>query len=82
LYVAGNNARFTSGGNILVGDYGNGVVSAVDGAVISAGSNAIVLGDTGSGSNRGALVIGSRGNIDTGTGLTEPTGRSRWRGHH
>lgn len=73
LYVAGNNSRFTSGGNILVGDYGNGVVSAVDGAVISAGSNAIVLGDTGSGSNRGALVIGSRGNIDTGTGLTEPT---------
>jgi hypothetical protein len=62
LYVAGNNSRFTSGGNILVGDYGNGVVSAVDGAVISAGSNAIVLGDTGSGSNRGALVIGSRGN--------------------
>jgi hypothetical protein len=32
LYVAGNNSRFTSGGNILVGDYGNGVVSAVDGA--------------------------------------------------
>ena len=73
LYVAGNNARFTSAGNILVGDYGNGVVSAVDGGVISAGTNAIVLGDTGSGSNRGALVIGSRGNMDTGTGLTEPT---------
>lgn len=73
LYVSGANSRFTSGSNIIVGDYGNGVVSAVDGGVISAGSNTLVLGDTGSGSNRGALIIGSRGNFDTGTGLTEPT---------
>lgn len=73
LYVAGSNSRFTSGSNIIVGDYGNGVVSAVDGGVVSAGSNTLVLGDTGSGSNRGALIIGSRGNFDTGTGLTEPT---------
>ncbi|NGH42733.1 autotransporter domain-containing protein, partial [Escherichia coli] len=35
--------------------------------------NEVVLGKTGSGSNRGALIIGSRGNMDTGTGLTEPT---------
>lgn len=73
LYVSGNNSRFTSASNIIVGDYGNGVVSAVDGGVVSAGSNTLVLGDTGSGSNRGALIIGSRGNFDTGTGLTEPT---------
>ncbi|WP_426505822.1 autotransporter outer membrane beta-barrel domain-containing protein [Serratia proteamaculans] len=73
LYIAGENSRFTSAGSVNVGDYGNGVLSVVDGGTFSAGANELLLGDTGSGSNRGALVIGSRGNMDTGTGLTEPT---------
>ncbi|WP_312947950.1 autotransporter domain-containing protein [Superficieibacter sp.] len=73
LYVAGSGSSFTSGNNIIVGDYGNGVVSVVDGGTVSAGDGELVLGDSGTGSNRGALVIGSRGNMDTGTGLTEPT---------
>ncbi|CAI1689279.1 Extracellular serine protease precursor [Serratia grimesii] len=73
LYIAGEGSRFTSGSSVNVGDYGNGVLSVVDGGVFSAGANELRLGDTGSGSNRGALIIGSRGNMDTGTGLTEPT---------
>lgn len=73
LYIAGNGSRFTSGSHVNVGDYGNGVLSVVDGGEFSAGANELRLGDTGSGSNRGALIIGSRGNMDTGTGLTEPT---------
>ncbi|MGQ8776139.1 autotransporter outer membrane beta-barrel domain-containing protein [Serratia sp. NA_112.1] len=73
LYIAGENSRFTSAGSVNVGDYGNGVLSLVDGGTFSAGANELRLGDTGSGSNRGALIIGSRGNMDTGTGLTEPT---------
>ncbi|KFB89643.1 transporter [Serratia grimesii] len=73
LYIAGEGSRFTSAGSVNVGDYGNGVLSLVDGGTFSAGANELRLGDTGSGSNRGALVIGSRGNMDTGTGLTEPT---------
>ncbi|POP50926.1 autotransporter outer membrane beta-barrel domain-containing protein [Superficieibacter electus] len=73
LYVAGEGSRFTSGSSVAVGDYGNGVLSVADGGVFSAGNNELVLGTTSSGSNRGALIIGSRGNMDTGTGLTEPT---------
>lgn len=73
LYIAGNGSRVTSGSSVNVGDYGNGVLSVVDGGEFSAGANELRLGDTGSGSNRGALIIGSRGNMDTGTGLTEPT---------
>ncbi|CAI1034057.1 autotransporter outer membrane beta-barrel domain-containing protein [Serratia grimesii] len=73
LYIAGEGSRFTSGSSVNVGDYGNGVLSVVDGGVFSAGANELRLGDTGSGSNRGALIIGSRGNMDTGTGLTDPT---------
>lgn len=73
LVVAGNGSRFTSGSSVNVGDYGNGVLSVIDGGAFSAGSNELVLGTTGSGSNRGALIVGSRGNMDTGTGLTEPT---------
>ncbi|CAI0824328.1 Extracellular serine protease precursor [Serratia entomophila] len=73
LYIAGNGSRFTSGSSVNVGDYGNGVLSVADGGVFSAGANELRLGDTGSGSNRGALIVGSRGNMDTGTGLTEPT---------
>jgi len=73
LYIAGEGSRFTSGSGVNVGDYGNGVLSVVDGGVFSAGANELRLGDTGSGSNRGALIIGSRGNMDTGTGLTDPT---------
>ncbi|EOM2811360.1 autotransporter outer membrane beta-barrel domain-containing protein, partial [Serratia marcescens] len=66
-------SRFTSGSSVNVGDYGNGVLAVMDGGTFSAGGNEVVLGKTGSGSNRGALIIGSRGNMDTGTGLTEPT---------
>nr|WP_232094251.1 autotransporter domain-containing protein [Serratia surfactantfaciens] len=73
LVVAGNGSRFTSGSSVNVGDYGNGVLAVMDGGTFSAGANEVVLGKTGSGSNRGALIIGSRGNMDTGTGLTEPT---------
>ncbi|MGW8663815.1 autotransporter outer membrane beta-barrel domain-containing protein [Serratia ureilytica] len=73
LTIAGNGSRFTSGSSVNVGDYGNGVLAVMDGGTFSAGGNEVVLGKTGSGSNRGALIIGSRGNIDTGTGLTEPT---------
>ncbi|HCD1612439.1 TPA: autotransporter domain-containing protein [Serratia marcescens] len=73
LVVAGNGSRFTSGSSVNVGDYGNGVLAVMDGGTFSAGGNEVVLGKTGSGSNRGALIIGSRGNMDTGTGLTEPT---------
>lgn len=73
LVVAGNGSRFTSGSSVNVGDYGNGVLAVMDGGTFSAGGNEVVLGETGSGSNRGALIIGSRGNMDTGTGLTEPT---------
>ncbi|MFJ7500909.1 autotransporter domain-containing protein [Serratia grimesii] len=73
LYIAGEGSRFTSSSSVNVGDYGNGVLSVVDGGVFSAGANELRLGDTGSGSNRGALIIGSRGNMDTGTGLTDPT---------
>lgn len=73
LYIAGEGSRFTSGSSVNVGDYGNAVLSVVDGGVFSAGANELRLGDTGSGSNRGALIIGSRGNMDTGTGLTDPT---------
>lgn len=73
LVVAGNGSRFTSGSSVNVGDYGNGVLAVMDGGTFSAGTNEVVLGKTGSGSNRGALIIGSRGNMDTGTGLTEPT---------
>ncbi len=73
LYIAGEGSRFTSANSVNVGDYGNGVLSVVDGGVFSAGANELRLGDTGSGSNRGALIIGSRGNMDTGSGLTEPT---------
>ncbi|CAI2125078.1 autotransporter outer membrane beta-barrel domain-containing protein [Serratia ficaria] len=73
LYIAGDGSRVTSGSSVNVGDYGNGVLSVADGGVFSAGANELRLGDTGSGSNRGALIIGSRGNMDTGTGLTEPT---------
>ena len=73
LYIAGEGSRFTSGSSVAVGDYGNGVLSVTDGGVFSAGNNELVLGTTSSGSNRGALIIGSRGNMDTGTGLTEPT---------
>lgn len=73
LLIAGNGSRFTSGSSVKVGDYGNGVLSVMDGGTFSAGGNELVLGTTGSGSNRGALIIGSRGNMDTGTGLTEPT---------
>ncbi|MWU83020.1 autotransporter domain-containing protein, partial [Escherichia coli] len=54
-------------------DSGKGVLSVIDGGSFSAGSNALIVGTSGSGSNRGALIIGSRGNMDTGTGLTEPT---------
>ncbi|MBH2873675.1 autotransporter domain-containing protein [Serratia marcescens] len=71
--IAGNGSRFTSGSSVNVGDYGNGVLAVMDGGTFSAGGNEVVLGKTGSGSNRGALIIGSRGNMDTGTGLTEPT---------
>ncbi|MBL0877959.1 autotransporter outer membrane beta-barrel domain-containing protein [Serratia ureilytica] len=73
LTIAGNGSRFTSGSSVNVGDYGNGVLAVMDGGIFSAGGNEVVLGKTGSGSNRGALIIGSRGNMDTGTGLTEPT---------
>ncbi len=73
LVVAGSGSRFTSGSSVNVGDYGNGVLAVMDGGTFSAGANEVVLGKTGSGSNRGALIIGSRGNMDTGTGLTEPT---------
>ncbi|MCW6014167.1 autotransporter domain-containing protein [Serratia marcescens] len=73
LVVAGNGSRFTSGSSVNVGDYGNGVLAVMDGGTFSAGGNEVVLGKTGSGSNRGALIIGSRGNMDAGTGLTEPT---------
>ncbi len=73
LVIAGNDSRFTSGSSVNVGDYGNGVLAVMDGGTFSAGGNEVVLGKTGSGSNRGALIIGSRGNMDTGTGLTEPT---------
>ncbi len=73
LVIAGNGSRFTSGSSVNVGDYGNGVLAVMDGGTFSAGGNEVVLGETGSGSNRGALIIGSRGNMDTGTGLTEPT---------
>lgn len=73
LTIAGNGSRFTSGSSVNVGDYGNGVLAVMDGGTFSAGGNDVVLGETGSGSNRGALIIGSRGNMDTGTGLTEPT---------
>ncbi|HGE6659435.1 TPA: autotransporter domain-containing protein [Serratia marcescens] len=73
LTIAGNGSRFTSGSSVNVGDYGNGVLAIMDGGTFSAGGNEVVLGKTGSGSNRGALIIGSRGNMDTGTGLTEPT---------
>lgn len=73
LTIAGNGSRFTSGSSVNVGDYGNGVLAVMDGGTFSAGGNEVVLGEAGSGSNRGALIIGSRGNMDTGTGLTEPT---------
>lgn len=73
LTIAGSGSRFTSGSSVNVGDYGNGVLAVMDGGTFSAGGNDVVLGKTGSGSNRGALIIGSRGNMDTGTGLTEPT---------
>ncbi|HGE6720176.1 TPA: autotransporter domain-containing protein [Serratia marcescens] len=73
LTIAGNGSRFTSGSSVNVGDYGNGVLAVMDSGTFSAGGNEVVLGKTGSGSNRGALIIGSRGNMDTGTGLTEPT---------
>ncbi|EPQ1334642.1 autotransporter outer membrane beta-barrel domain-containing protein [Serratia marcescens] len=73
LTIAGNGSRFTSGSSVNVGDYGNGVLAVMDGGTFSAGGNEVVLGKTGSGSNRGALIIGSRGNMDTGNGLTEPT---------
>ncbi|WP_440497823.1 autotransporter outer membrane beta-barrel domain-containing protein [Serratia sarumanii] len=73
LTIVGNGSRFTSGSSVNVGDYGNGVLAVMDGGTFSAGGNEVVLGKTGSGSNRGALIIGSRGNMDTGTGLTEPT---------
>lgn len=73
LTIAGNGSRFTSGSSVNVGDYGNGVLAVMDGGTFSAGGNEVVLGKAGSGSNRGALIIGSRGNMDTGTGLTEPT---------
>nr|WP_243756723.1 autotransporter outer membrane beta-barrel domain-containing protein [Serratia marcescens] len=73
LTIAGKGSRFTSGSSVNVGDYGNGVLAVMDGGTFSAGGNEVVLGKTGSGSNRGALIIGSRGNMDTGTGLTEPT---------
>jgi len=73
LTIAGNGSRFTSGSSVNVGDYGNGVLAVMDGGTFSAGGNEVALGKTGSGSNRGALIIGSRGNMDTGTGLTEPT---------
>ncbi|GER62520.1 hypothetical protein NMCA_14580 [Enterobacter ludwigii] len=73
LVIAGEGSRFTSASSVSVGDYGNGVLSVMDGGAFSAGSNELVVGMTGSGSNRGALIIGSRGNMDSGTGLTEPT---------
>ncbi|BEO24532.1 autotransporter domain-containing protein [Serratia marcescens] len=73
LTIAGNGSRVTSGSSVNIGDYGNGVLAVMDGGTFSAGGNEVVLGETGSGSNRGALIIGSRGNMDTGTGLTEPT---------
>ncbi|AJZ88039.1 transporter [Klebsiella michiganensis] len=73
LVIAGSGSRVTSGSSVNVGDYGNGVLAVMDGGTFSAGGNQLVLGATGSGSNRGALIIGSRGNMDTGTGLTEPT---------
>lgn len=73
LVIAGEGSRFTSASSVSVGDYGNGVLSVMDGGAFSAGGNELVVGMTGSGSNRGALIIGSRGNIDSGTGLTEPT---------
>lgn len=73
LTIAGNGSRVTSGSSVNIGDYGNGVLAVMDGGTFSAGGNEVVLGKTGSGSNRGALIIGSRGNMDTGTGLTEPT---------
>jgi len=73
LVIAGSGSRVTSGSSVNVGDYGNGVLAVMDGGIFSAGGNEVVLGKTGSGSNRGALIIGSRGNMDTGTGLTEPT---------
>ncbi|PKH21947.1 autotransporter outer membrane beta-barrel domain-containing protein [Enterobacterales bacterium CwR94] len=73
LTISGNGSRFTSGSIVSVGDFGNGVLSVSNGGVFSAGSNELVLGTGSSGSNRGALIIGSRGNMDTGTGLTEPT---------
>ncbi|BEN36417.1 hypothetical protein SMKC041_30490 [Serratia marcescens] len=73
LTIVGKGSRFTSGSSVNVGDYGNGVLAVMDGGTFSAGGNEVVLGKTGSGSNRGALIIGSRGNMDTGTGLTEPT---------
>nr|WP_277421097.1 autotransporter domain-containing protein [Serratia marcescens] len=73
LTIAGSGSRVTSGSSVNVGDYGNGVLAVMDGGTFSAGGNEVVLGKTGSGSNRGALIIGSRGNMDTGTGLTEPT---------
>ncbi len=73
LVIAGKDSRFTSDSSVSVGDYGNGVLSVIDGGSFSAGSNALIVGTSGSGSNRGALIIGSRGNMDTGTGITEPT---------
>nr|WP_250898733.1 autotransporter domain-containing protein [Enterobacter ludwigii] len=73
LVIAGEGSRFTSASSVSVGDYGNGVLSVMDGGAFSAGGNELVVGMTGSGSNRSALIIGSRGNMDSGTGLTEPT---------
>lgn len=73
LVIAGEGSRFASASSVSVGDYGNGVLSVMDGGAFSAGGNELVVGMTGSGSNRGALIIGSRGNMDSGTGLTEPT---------
>ena len=70
LVIAGKDSRFTSGSSVSVGDYGNGVLSVIDGGSFSAGSNTLIVGTSGSGSNRGALIIGSRGNMDIGTGLT------------
>lgn len=65
------DSRFTSGSSVSVGDYGNGVLSVIDGGSFSAGSNTLIVG-TSAGSNRGALII-SRGNMDTGTRNNRPT---------
>ncbi|MGU0055766.1 hypothetical protein ACVXG7_06425 [Enterobacter hormaechei] len=43
MVIAGEDSRFTSGSSVSVGDYGNGVLSVIDGGSFSAGSNALIV---------------------------------------